>query len=65
MGSNTIEIIERGQLELFVYPGTRWAHFDVYAWNDADRPGRPAGGEAQAMRAAFEGIARFAAGYVR
>jgi leucyl aminopeptidase len=26
----------------------------VYAWNDADRPGKPAGGEAQGLRAAFE-----------
>ena len=48
-------------LQRFVSVGTRWAHFDVYGWNDADRPGRPAGGEAQAMRAAFEGIVRFAA----
>ncbi len=46
-------------LQRFVSVGTRWAHFDVYGWNDADRPGRPVGGEAQAMRAAFEGIARF------
>ena len=50
-------------LQRFVSVGTRWAHFDVYGWNDADRPGRPAGGEAQAMRAAFEGVARFAASY--
>jgi leucyl aminopeptidase len=27
---------------------------DVYAWNDNDRPGRPAGGEAQGLRAAYE-----------
>jgi leucyl aminopeptidase len=33
-----------------------WAHFDVYAWNDTTRPGRPAGGDAQAMRAAFSGV---------
>jgi leucyl aminopeptidase len=25
----------------------------VYSWNDADRPGRPAGGEAQGLRAAY------------
>ncbi len=52
-------------LQRFVSVGTRWAHFDVYAWNDADRPGRPAGGEAQTLRAAFEGVTRFAAAYVR
>ncbi len=45
-------------LQRFVSDGTRWAHFDVYGWNDAARPGRPAGGEAQAMRAVFEGVAR-------
>ena len=48
-------------LQRFVSVGTRWAHFDVYAWNDADRPGRPAGGEAQALRAAFGGVDRFVA----
>jgi leucyl aminopeptidase len=35
----------------FLAPGTPWLHFDLYAWNDATRPGRPEGGEAQAMRA--------------
>jgi len=30
-----------------------WAHVDVYSWNDNTRPGRPAGGEAQGLRAAF------------
>ena len=40
-------------LERFVSEGTPWAHLDVYAWNDADRPGRPAGGEALGLRAAF------------
>ncbi len=45
-------------LHRFVSGTTRWAHFDVYGWNDASRPGRPSGGEAQAMRAAFAGVAR-------
>ena len=37
-----------------------WAHLDLYAWNPGERPGRPAGGEALAQRAAFELIrARF------
>ncbi len=40
-------------LERFVAEGTRWAHLDVYAWNDSDRPGRPAGGEAMGLRAAY------------
>jgi leucyl aminopeptidase len=40
-------------LERFVAPGQKWAHLDVYAWNDSDRPGRPAGGEALALRSAW------------
>ncbi len=40
-------------LSRFVSPETRWAHFDVYAWNRAARPGRPQGGEAQALRSAW------------
>ena len=46
-------------LQRFVPGGTRWAHFDVYGWNDLARPGAPQGGEAQAMRAAFEGLKHF------
>ena len=41
-------------LERFVADGQAWGHVDVYAWNDADRPGKPAGGEAQGLRAAYE-----------
>jgi leucyl aminopeptidase len=37
-------------LQRFVPKGIRWAHLDLYAWNDGNRPGRPEGGEAQAMR---------------
>ena len=40
-------------LERFVADGQAWGHVDVYAWNDADRPGKPAGGEAQGLRAAY------------
>ena len=40
-------------LECFVPAQQTWAHLDVYAWNDSDRPGRPAGGEAQGLRAAY------------
>ncbi|MEM7059684.1 MAG: leucyl aminopeptidase family protein [Pseudomonadota bacterium] len=28
-----------------------WAHFDIYGWTPAGRPGRPKGGECQAARA--------------
>jgi leucyl aminopeptidase len=41
-------------LERFVPEGQAWTHVDVYAWNDADRPGRPHGGEAQSLRASWE-----------
>ena len=40
----------------FVSGGTKWAHFDVYAWNDQTQPGRPEGGEAQAVRGMFRAI---------
>jgi len=40
-------------LECFVPTQQPWAHLDVYAWNDSDRPGKPAGGEAQGLRAAY------------
>ncbi len=41
-------------LECFVPPQLQWAHLDLYGWNDSDRPGCPAGGEAQGLRAAFD-----------
>jgi len=40
-------------LERFIAEGQTWAHLDVYAWNDGERPGRPAGGEALALRSAW------------
>jgi leucyl aminopeptidase len=40
-------------LERFVPDGMPWLHLDTYAWNDADRPGRPRGGEAMGLRAVF------------
>jgi len=43
-------------LENFVSPGTRWAHFDVMAWNVSARPGRPEGGEAMGLRAVYAAI---------
>jgi leucyl aminopeptidase len=49
-------------LERFVPAQQPWAHLDVYSWNDSDRPGRPAGGEAQGLRAAYALLkARFGA----
>jgi leucyl aminopeptidase len=40
-------------LREFVPPETAWAHFDIMAWNTRSRPGRPEGGEAMGIRAAF------------
>jgi len=40
-------------LQRFVPDTLPWAHVDTYAWNDTDRPGHPAGGEAQGLRAAY------------
>jgi leucyl aminopeptidase len=47
-------------LRRFVPADIAWAHIDVYAWNDQNRPGRPEGGEAMTLRAlltAIEGLA--------
>ena len=43
-------------LDHFVPQDLPWAHIDVYAWNDASRPGRPLGGEAQGLRAVLAAL---------
>ena len=43
-------------LRRFVEKAKSYAHFDVFAWTPTPRPGRPKGGEAQAMRALFRVI---------
>ena len=43
-------------LDRFVPEDLPWAHLDVYAWNDASRPGRPLGGEAQGLRAVLAAL---------
>jgi leucyl aminopeptidase len=40
-------------LQKFVPEGTSWAHFDTFAWRQAARPGRPKGGDALGLRAAW------------
>ncbi len=40
-------------LEKFVPDSTRWLHADIFAWNPAAKPGKPEGGEAQAVRALY------------
>jgi leucyl aminopeptidase len=45
-------------LEHFVSPTTPWAHIDMMAWNNSSQPGRPKGGEAQAVRGIFSMLRR-------
>ncbi|MXN66414.1 leucyl aminopeptidase family protein [Stappia sp. GBMRC 2046] len=40
-------------LAKFVEKAESWVHFDIYGWSPSERPGRPKGGEAQAIRALF------------
>lgn len=40
-------------LDRFVAEGVDWAHFDTFAWRPAAKPGRPKGGEALGLRAAW------------
>lgn len=40
-------------LARFVPAGPAWAHLDTFAWNSSARPGRPKGGEALGLRAAW------------
>ncbi|MCC2665736.1 MAG: leucyl aminopeptidase family protein, partial [Geminicoccaceae bacterium] len=42
----------------FVTETKAFAHLDIYAWNPKDRPGRPKGGEATALRALLALITR-------
>ena len=41
-------------LRRFVPKGTAWAHLDVFAWRPTAKPGRPKGGDAFALRAAYQ-----------
>ncbi len=45
-------------LQEFVSKDTPWAHLDTFAWNSGARPGRPEGGEALGLRAAYAVIAK-------
>ena len=44
-------------LKRFVEHAKTYVHFDIYGWTPSPKPGRPKGGEAQAMRALFTMIA--------
>lgn len=41
-------------LSRFVERAKTWAHFDIYGWTPAAKPGYPIGGEAQGIRALYE-----------
>ena len=43
-------------LKKFAGEAAHWMHFDLYAWRPKAAPGRPSGGEAQAIRALFNVI---------
>jgi leucyl aminopeptidase len=40
-------------LNRFIPDGTPWIHFDTFAWRPTAKPGRPKGGDALGLRAAF------------
>jgi leucyl aminopeptidase len=45
-------------LRRFVPEGLPWAHFDTFAWRSSAKPGRPKGGDALGLRAAWTMLAR-------
>jgi len=45
-------------LERFVSPSIPWAHLDTFAWRPTAKPGRPKGGDALGLRAAWELLRR-------
>ena len=45
-------------LEKFVPDDLAWAHFDTFAWMPSAKPGRPKGGEALGLRAAWTMLRR-------
>jgi leucyl aminopeptidase len=50
-------------LQRFAPESGSWVHLDIFAWNARARPGWPAGGEAQAVRALFRVLTeRYGAG---
>jgi len=45
-------------LKRFVPEQAPWVHFDTFAWRDKAKPGRPKGGDALGLRAAFAALSR-------
>lgn len=38
-------------LQRFITKSTKWMHFDIMAWSERSKPGKPEGGEAMGLRA--------------
>ncbi|RMG52628.1 MAG: leucyl aminopeptidase family protein [Gammaproteobacteria bacterium] len=49
-------------LQRFVEESTPWMHFDLMAWNQRARPGRPEGGEAMGLLGLFDWLRKRYAG---
>ena len=45
-------------MKRFVPESAPWAHLDTYAWRENAKPGRPKGGDALGLRAAFAALQR-------
>jgi leucyl aminopeptidase len=45
-------------LQRFITKSTKWIHFDIMAWNDRSKPGKPEGGEVMGLRAVAEYLLR-------
>ncbi|MCX2724133.1 leucyl aminopeptidase family protein [Roseibium salinum] len=41
-------------LSRFVENAQSWVHFDIFGWTPIEKPGKPAGGEAQGIRCLFD-----------
>ncbi len=56
-GSFAGSVIAALFLKRFAPETAVWGHFDIYAWRAKSAPGRPAGGEAQVIRALYAVLA--------
>ncbi|AWN75546.1 TPA: M17 family metallopeptidase [Legionella anisa] len=45
-------------LQRYISKTTPWAHFDIMAWSEQSKPGKPEGGEAMGLRAIIEYLLR-------
>ncbi|MGC1181540.1 leucyl aminopeptidase family protein [Legionella sp.] len=45
-------------LQRFITEATPWLHFDIMAWNEKNKPGKPEGGEVMGLRAVAEYLLR-------